>query len=178
MTTDEPGEIGSRARRIRRRRGLSLDAVAGLSGISKGYLSRLENGERNFTRRGLIENLAAALGCSPADLTGSPVVASDERAAAAESAIPAVSASLHDSTLDDVPDVAPRELATLVELADRANSDADNVRYDGVADAVLGDLITELHVLAAIGPADDRRRALEALVVACLSEPPRLSWRL
>ena len=45
-STPEPAEIGLRARTIRRRRGLSLDVAAGLVGISKGYLSRLETGQR------------------------------------------------------------------------------------------------------------------------------------
>ncbi len=40
--------IGSRARMIRRRRGLSLDVAAGLAGISKSYLSMLETGRRRF----------------------------------------------------------------------------------------------------------------------------------
>ncbi len=48
----EPVEIGRRARTIRRRRGLSLDVAAGLAGISKSYLSRLETGDRQFERRG------------------------------------------------------------------------------------------------------------------------------
>jgi transcriptional regulator with XRE-family HTH domain len=58
--------IGARARKIRRRRGLSLEVVAGLAGITKGYLSMLELGQRGFNRRGLIEDLAEALGCSVA----------------------------------------------------------------------------------------------------------------
>ena len=68
MTSSTPGpaEIGVRARTIRRRRGLSLDVVAGLAGISKGYLSRLETGQRRFERRGLLDDLAAA----PSDHAG------------------------------------------------------------------------------------------------------------
>jgi transcriptional regulator with XRE-family HTH domain len=57
---------------IRRRRGLSLVVVAGLAGITKQYLSALELGKCGFNRRGLVEDLANALGCSVADLTGSP----------------------------------------------------------------------------------------------------------
>ncbi len=41
---DDASTIGARARRIRRRRGLSLDVVAGLAGISETYLSMLELG--------------------------------------------------------------------------------------------------------------------------------------
>ena len=56
--------IGARARMIRRRRGLSLDGTAGLAGISKSYLSALERGQREFNRRGLLDDLADALGCA------------------------------------------------------------------------------------------------------------------
>jgi hypothetical protein len=52
--------------------GLSLETAAGLAGISKSYLSMLENGERRFSQRGLLEDLAMALGCSVTDLTGQP----------------------------------------------------------------------------------------------------------
>ncbi|MGH3888000.1 MAG: helix-turn-helix domain-containing protein [Pseudonocardiaceae bacterium] len=72
MDTEEARSIGARARMIRRRRGLSLDVVAGLAGITKTYLSMLELGQRGFNRRGLIEDLANALGCAVADLTGQP----------------------------------------------------------------------------------------------------------
>lgn len=45
-----PLKIGQRVRTIRRRRGLSLDAAAGLAGITKPYLSMLENGRRRAAR--------------------------------------------------------------------------------------------------------------------------------
>jgi transcriptional regulator with XRE-family HTH domain len=165
---DDSGRIGATARRIRRRRGLSLGAAAGLAGISKGYLSKLETGKASFTRRGLIEDLAAALGCSPIDLTGLPAVAPDRRSMAAASAIPGLTAALHDTTIDDVPDVPTRSLAELVDLAEKANAAADQVRYEIVSGSVLGDLITELHVIAARGDGDERREALKALVTACI----------
>ena len=63
MDTDDALMIGARARMIRRRRGLSLEVVAGLAGITASYLSMLERGQRGFNRRGLIEDLAEALGC-------------------------------------------------------------------------------------------------------------------
>lgn len=52
MSADYVLSIGRRARMIRRRRGLSLDVVAGLAGIGKLYLSMLERGQRGFNRRG------------------------------------------------------------------------------------------------------------------------------
>ncbi len=66
MDLEDPCTIGARARMIRRRRGLSLEVVAGLAGITGPYLSMLERGLRGFNRRGLTENLAEALGCDRA----------------------------------------------------------------------------------------------------------------
>jgi transcriptional regulator with XRE-family HTH domain len=165
---EEDREIGRRVRAIRTRRGLSIAVVADFAKISKGQLSKLENGQKAWIKRGLIEDVAEALGCSPIDLTGMPSVAPDRRVVVAASAIPGLTAALHDTTLDDVPDVPTRPLAELVELADRAVAAADQVRYEVVSGSVLGDLVTELHVLAAHGAGDERRQALAALVSACI----------
>jgi transcriptional regulator with XRE-family HTH domain len=160
--------MGARVRMIRRRRGLSLSVAAGLAGISSSYLSRLENGERDFNRRGLVEKLAEAFGCSPLDLTGGPIIRPDRRSLVAASAIPGLTAALHDTTIDDAPDIPTRPVETLVDLADRANAAADEVNYDLVSGTGLGDLITELHVVALNGKPDERRTALTALVSACI----------
>ena len=53
MDAEDALAIGARVRKIRSRRGLSLDVAAGLAGISKPYLSALELGQRGFNRRGL-----------------------------------------------------------------------------------------------------------------------------
>lgn len=163
-----PEDIGTRARSIRRRRGLSLDTAAGLAGISKPYLSQLETGKRRFERRGLIENLAQALGCAVADLTGQPYLPPDRRTADAFAALPAISIALHDCTLTDAPDIPARPVALLAALASRANSDSDEVRYAG-AGHDLGDVLTELHVHVAGGNGDDRAAALPALAEACIA---------
>lgn len=77
MDTDGAHTIGQRVRMVRRRRGLSLEVAAGLAGISPPCLSMLERGQRGFNRRGLLEDLAEALGCSVADLTGQPYLPPD-----------------------------------------------------------------------------------------------------
>lgn len=41
-----PNDLGRRLREIRAWRGLSLEAAAGLAGISYGYLGKLERGEK------------------------------------------------------------------------------------------------------------------------------------
>ncbi len=61
--------IGRQLRLIRRSRGKSQQVVADRAGISKGYLSRLESGERALDRRSLIVALANALEVAPTELT-------------------------------------------------------------------------------------------------------------
>jgi len=146
----EDQAIGGRVRRVRTRRGLSLEQAAGLAGIGKSYLSKLETGQRRFIRRGLIEDIAQALSCSVADLTGQPYLAVDGRTVRAAAAIPAVSAALHDATLEDVPDVPVRPLEELEHAAESALAYADNVQFDIAADG-LSAVLTELHVHAVTG---------------------------
>ena len=167
MNAGEAQSIGARARMIRRRRGLSLDVAAGLAGITKSYLSLLERGQRGFNRRGLLEDLAGALGCSVADLTGTPYLVPDRHSADTAAAIPAVTVALHDTTLDDVPDVPARPLPELVRAAAMANAYADDARY-AMAGQGLGALLAELHVHAATGDSAERMRALVALAEACM----------
>ena len=167
MDADDASAIGQRVRMIRRRRGLSLDVVGGLAGITGAYLSMLERGLRGFNRRGLVEDLAAALGCAVADLTGQPYLAPDRATAQGRAALPGISLALNEFGPDDVPDVHPRPLDELVAWADSANEHRDQGRYS-LAVRDLGTLLTELqaHALTA-GPAD-RARAFTALVQVCV----------
>jgi transcriptional regulator with XRE-family HTH domain len=90
----QPVEIGRRARVIRHLRGLSLDGVAGLAGMTADHLSMLESGERRFERRGQIEDLANAVGCSVTDLTGQPYLPVDRATADALTAVPGIREAL------------------------------------------------------------------------------------
>jgi transcriptional regulator with XRE-family HTH domain len=161
-------EIGRRARRIRRRRGLSLEVVAGLAGIGGApYLSMLERGLRGFNRRGMIEDLAGALGCSVADLTGQPYLPVSRDTADALAAVPGIQVALHDYGLDDVPDVRPRSLDELVAWAQTADDHRDQARFS-LAGRELGTLITELQAHALTAGSADRPRAFTALVTVCM----------
>jgi transcriptional regulator with XRE-family HTH domain len=95
---------------------LSLDVVAGLAGISAPYLSMLERGLRGFNRRGLLDDLANALGCSVADLTGQPYLVPDRATADAMTMVPGVELAIHECTLNDVLDIPARPVAELVAL--------------------------------------------------------------
>ncbi|MGH3779087.1 MAG: helix-turn-helix domain-containing protein [Pseudonocardiaceae bacterium] len=165
-STDEVSTIGARARMIRRRRGLSLDVAAGLAGISKPYLSQLERGQRGFNRRGLLEDLADALGCSVTDLTGQPYPPADRATADALAVIAEITPLLYDITLDHVPDMPVRPVDQLATWAAVANAHCDEARY-ALAGKDLGALLTELHIHAATGTTAASRTALAALVEAC-----------
>ncbi len=168
VDAEEARSIGARARMIRRRRGLSLEVAAGLAGITKSYLGMLEHGQRGFNRRGLIDDLANALGCSVADLTGQPYLPPDRATADAMITVPGIEFAVHDCTLDDVPDIPARPVAELARLARQANAHCDETRY-ALAGQDFGAVLSELHVHAATGDSDTRRAALAALVEACIA---------
>lgn len=160
---DDDGEIGRRLREIRSWHGLSLEVVAGLAGISTGYLSRLETGDRPVTKRRTVEDLARALRVSPDRLTGRPWHSGDPALGRDAAAVRLVEAALDQYDLDVDPDVPVREwpeIARDVErLAVLAHVEAD---YTAQADLVPG-LLAELHAVAARDPAR-RREALVGLI--------------
>ncbi|MGH3773614.1 MAG: helix-turn-helix domain-containing protein [Pseudonocardiaceae bacterium] len=166
MDAEDASAIGARARMIHRRRGLSLEVVAGLAGITKQYLSALELGQRGFNRRGLIEDLAEALGCSVADLTGQPYAQpADRESARAKRVIAAIERGLGEATLDDVPDVQPRPLDTLDGWARSAAELRDTASYRSSGEDIDAALI-ELQVHLVTSDGRERQRAAELLTQA------------
>ncbi|OQO90036.1 transcriptional regulator [Saccharomonospora piscinae] len=135
-------KIGTSIRRLRRWRGLTLEQAAGLAGITKGYLSKIENGRVAVDRRSTLVAIADALRVSLVDITGDGLEIRDPDA---DSTVPAIRTALLDSDFDDSP---PRgELSAL--LADtqlvaamrQANEMAETGRR-------LPPLITALHTHA------------------------------
>jgi transcriptional regulator with XRE-family HTH domain/predicted transcriptional regulator len=63
----DPLVFGQRLRHLRRQAGLTLEALGQSVGRPPSYLSQLENGHRE-PRLSTVNDLAGALGCSPADL--------------------------------------------------------------------------------------------------------------
>ncbi|MGH3979189.1 MAG: helix-turn-helix domain-containing protein [Pseudonocardiaceae bacterium] len=161
----ESVEIGRRAGMIRRRRGLSQDVVAGLAGISKQYVSMLEGGKRRFVRRGLLEDLAGALGCSVVDLTGEPYLAVDRATADALAAMPELAVALYEPT--PTSDISARPVTRLVHAVAQANEHCEETRY-ALACRDLPALLTELAAHAATGNGDTRRAALAGLMEGCV----------
>ncbi|HEY6421666.1 MAG TPA: helix-turn-helix transcriptional regulator [Pseudonocardiaceae bacterium] len=162
MDVGEASAIGARARMIRRRRGLSLDVVAGLAGITAGYLSMLERGLRGFNRRGLVEDLAEALGCSVADLTGQPYAQSTADVVAS---LDDIRLALNDYRLDERPIASPRPLEVLVNKTDDASAHRDQAHYNR-ASRNLSAVLLELQSHIQDRRSTDRQTALMALVDA------------
>src|SRR5438094_1814012 len=57
------GQVGDRIRELRERRGFTLDELAARSGVSKSFLSEVENAKRNLSAEYLLR-VANALGAS------------------------------------------------------------------------------------------------------------------
>ncbi len=166
MHAEDHDRIGERAHAIRRRRGLSLAVAAGLAGISKSFLSMLENGHRQFERRGLLEDLAAALGCSVADLTGQPYLPLDRESAHAKRVITQIERGLNEATLDDVPDLRPRPLDELAEWVRTGAELRDTAHYRRSGEDIDAALIAlQVHVVAG-ADGRERQRAAELLTRA------------
>jgi transcriptional regulator with XRE-family HTH domain len=63
------GRLGERVKELRRRRGLTLDMLAGLSGVSRAMISKVERGEKNPTLV-VAARLAEGLGVTLSQLAG------------------------------------------------------------------------------------------------------------
>lgn len=153
--------IGREAQRIRKRRGLSLKVAAELAGLDKGNLSKIERGKRRITQRKTIEDLATALGCAVADLTGEPYDPPNRATAEALSTLPNLAIALYETP--GAHDGPARPLDQLVRAVTRANVLCEESKYAQACHDVP-DLLPELHMIELAGSADEQRAALAALV--------------
>src|SRR6266702_5588470 len=105
-----PGEhglrIGGNVRAARRSRGMSLETLAGLTGRSKGWLSKVENGHARLERRQDIAAIAEALEVSADSLVGAPApeIQPHDRVYNFRH----LRGALLDATIEDPQDVQPR----------------------------------------------------------------------
>lgn len=159
--------IGKRLRSARRRRGMSLRELAGLSGLSAGFLSMVENGQRRLDRTGHINALAQALRISPAELTGQPYAPADPSSSEAHEAIPVLRLALMGLRLVTPPDRRLPELpvAVLTERVAQANRLYHACEYGKLANGLPG-LLADLHAAADAADGQDRLRLLRLLADA------------
>lgn len=142
---DEIRRIGDNVRRARRARRLTLQVVADLMGRSVGWLSEIERGLRPLERRSDIRALADALQVAPGDL----LVVELPDIGTELDGIRQLRALLHDTAIDDPPDVPARPMTVLADLTTQMltqyHRDGDTTNLVQAAPAVLA----ELHVHAA-----------------------------
>src|SRR5450759_1131702 len=168
MAPPDEGEprIGLNVRAARRSRGMSLEALAGLTGRSKGWLSKIENGHARLERRQDIAAIAEALQVSADALVGEP--APDIRPRGAAPSFRSLREALLDTTIDEPPDIPARAVSVLAELTaaqDQALRRTDYATMTGQLPALLA----ELQVHAGTADGKDRRLALRSLIQACAS---------
>jgi len=101
MAPPDEGEprIGMNVRAARRSRGMSLETLAGLTGRSKGWLSKIENGRARLERRQDIAASAEALEVSADTIVGAP--APEIQPHARSYNFRPIRAALLDATIDD-----------------------------------------------------------------------------
>jgi transcriptional regulator with XRE-family HTH domain len=153
-------DIGRKLRQIRQARGKSLAVIAGRAGISTGYLSRLESGERALDRRSLIVALADALEVAPSELTAG--LFTSPRPQRDDAALTEVRQALHAVALDEpMGQVQPAgQLRERLDAVLAAQNAADN----GTVGAMLPALIRDLH--ATLNARRDEREVLRLLALA------------
>lgn len=177
MNDIPPNEVGRRLREIRAWRGQSLAAVAGLAGISFGYLGRLERGEQALSNRATLEALARALRVAPEEFYPAAGQAGSQAESneSAHAGVVAIERALDVYELGEDPDgplrgwpaiaADQKHLADLLQRADYA----EQAR-------VVPQLLAELHAVYARSP-EHRRDALLGLIT-CYSSAMWVTKRL
>jgi transcriptional regulator with XRE-family HTH domain len=167
--------VGARIQARRLLRGWSIRYAASRAGISHTTWSRIERGLIAADNRFMLAGLATALECSPAELAGVPVPATDRAAVAAHAAVHAIRLSLVDLDLSAPPPPAPSgppahplpaalpEMSRALELLDALRQACD---YAGAARLIPG-LLRDLHAATA-GPdrATAQRRLCDVTFIA------------
>jgi transcriptional regulator with XRE-family HTH domain len=165
MDDDSGLTVGQRVRRLRTRQGMSLATLATLSGLSKGYLSRVENGERILDQRRSLHAVADALRVPVGRLTGQPYDPATRHEETVRVALADVSDALSGSELGEREDVPSHDLATLERLTGQLQQLSSDGAFATLA-PMVPTLLTDLHGHAADPDGGVRQRALPILVLA------------
>jgi transcriptional regulator with XRE-family HTH domain len=155
--------IGQRVRAARTRQGMSLARLADLTGLTKGYLSRVENGERSLDRRRTLLDVADALRVPVAELTGQPYAAETRSDQLVRVAVADVRDALQGTELGTAYEEPGRDLAALRHLTDRALQLSCDSAFPELG-PMLPSLLTDLHGHSATDDEQTVRQALPILV--------------
>ena len=147
MEAEEARTIGRRLRQIRRARGKSLRVVAGLAGMSKSQLDRIERGEVALDRLSEIVALADVLQISPSELMRLPVPAPAN--GNTDSTIEALRCAL-EAVDQDLPGGLVLSIDVLAERVDQLYEMRRQCQFREVGAGLPG-LIRDLHTSIAAG---------------------------
>jgi transcriptional regulator with XRE-family HTH domain len=156
--------IGVRVTRWRDLAGLTQQQLADKVGVSREYISMIENGKRAVTKRDLLLKLARALRVDVNDLTGAPYPPTDGAELALHTVAPRLRRALDGED-------GPMETRPLERL--RADADTAMAARMACDYGVLGDLLPEL-LAEAIDLAESRdkklkRAGMKLFVKACVT---------
>lgn len=164
--------IGGNVRAARLERGMSLRALATASGLSAGYLSKVERGLANLDRRRSLLDVADALHVPPNRLTGQPYDPQTRAEELVRVAVADMRDVLYGSDIGtQVGDMPERDLPGLRAAVDRAGRLYAECAVEPLA-RMLPALLTDLYAQTATGG----REAAEA--VALLPEALNAAWNL
>lgn len=107
--------VGSRVRAIRESKGLDQEQLADQSGLSRAYVSRLENGAIPSPKLYDLANIADALGTTVSQLT-EPVADTASLRALLASVIPPERAGILDDVVAEIADWQDDDQQLIVEL--------------------------------------------------------------
>lgn len=140
----EDNDLGKRIRAWRRRRsGMSQATLAGLAGLSQGYISQLESGDKPLDRKHTQAAIAAALNVSVAQLIGQAGGQDDPVRACALAHVPTIRNALVEISSGERR-TPRRDRDTLIEHT-RQLTDARNAADYAQVAAHLPDLLLDLY---------------------------------
>lgn len=144
MSQPGPASTGERVRSCRRYRGVSLQVLADRTGLSKSFLSMVENGHRRLERRRDLAAVADALQVSITDLTGQPYPPATPADGGAHATVPGVRTALLAHSLDYTPAPTTRPVERLAADTVTLMTLRQNC-HDEQVGRHLGWLLPELH---------------------------------
>ncbi|MFC0628240.1 helix-turn-helix domain-containing protein [Kribbella deserti] len=162
MDNDLPN-IGQEIRRLRKWRNLTLEQLAGQSGLSKGYLSKIENGNATLDKRTTMKAIADALRVSLADLVGDHFL-TEQSDGEVMASVPDIRLALLSTGLDSAGEAPQRTMLDLSAETQRVAELRQLCRDMEVGRALPG-LITDLHFTATADGAN-KADALRSIVQA------------
>jgi transcriptional regulator with XRE-family HTH domain len=140
---------------------MTQQQLADVVGVTREYISMIENGKRPVTKRSLLIALAQALGVSINDLTGQPY----EPLSREELLIYSIASGVRGALDEDYDDASLADPAALTTTARRVAVARMACDYATLAE-LLPELVLQTRVLAFTGAGDAARTGLSLFVAA------------